>query len=169
MPNLKKIEQVKKLKDKIKKAKSMVFVDYRGLTHKQLEEIRSNLLKVKGELKVNKNTLLKIALQGRSDFEQLTGPTAVLFAYEDEISPLSELASFIKKYKLPKIKLGLFGEKVYSESEVERLSHLPGKMVLLSQLVGGIKSPLSSLVYALNGNLQKLVLVLSEVKNKKSN
>lgn len=166
MPNLKKFEQVKKIQEKVKKAKSMVFVDYKGLTHKQLEEIRKKLLQVKGEFKISKNTLLKIALN-KKELKDLSGPTGVLFAYEDEISPLAEMALFIKKYQLPKIKLGFFNNTFYNETQVTKLSTLPSKTVLLSQLVGQIMSPLSGLVYVLNSNLQKLVLVLNEVKNKK--
>jgi len=175
MPNPKKIAIVSNLKDKIKKAKSLVFVDYKGLTHQQLEELRKNL-KDRGEFEVTKNTLIKIALrpdlvgtQGKPLDLDLAGPTGVLFSYEDEISPLSEMAKFIKKFQLPKIKFGIFGGKIYSETEVIRLSLLPGKEVLLSQVVGGIKTPLNGLVYCLNGNLEKLVVTLEEIRKKRVN
>lgn len=166
MPNPKKVKTVTNLKEKIKKAKSLVFVDYKDLTHQQLEELRRNLGQ-KAELTITKNTLLKIALD-KKDLD-LTGPTGVIFNYEDEISPLSEMRKFIQKYQLPKIKFGIFDGQLYEEQEVIRLSALPGKEVLLSQVISGIRAPLTSLVYCLNGNLEKLLLILGEIKKKKIN
>lgn len=173
MPNAKKIATVNSLKEKIKKAKSMVLTDYRGLTHKQLEELRSKLKKLQAEFTVTKNTLFLQASDNKdlkeSYPETFSGPTATLFANDNEIEPLKELAKFAKIFNLPKIKLGIFGDNIYSEDEVIRLSKIPSREVLLAQVAFSMKAPITGLVYTLNGNLQKLVLVLEEVRKKKSN
>ena len=62
MATQKKIDTVTLLTDKISRAKAMVFVDYRGLKHKQMEELRKNLKKVEAEFTVAKNRLMKRAL-----------------------------------------------------------------------------------------------------------
>lgn len=161
MANAKNIAIVTSLKEKLSKAKSVVLADYRGLTHKQAEELHKAVKKAGGEFLVAKNSLLKIA-----GGWQLKDPTAVLLAYEDELAPLKELAKTIKFLGLPKIKFGFIGQKQYSDTEIDAISKLPAKEVLQAQLVSRFSSPLYGLAYSLNYNLQKLVFVLKAVSIK---
>ncbi|OGG00066.1 50S ribosomal protein L10, partial [Candidatus Gottesmanbacteria bacterium RBG_13_37_7] len=85
-----KIESVRKLSEKLEKAKSFFLTDYRGLTHKEMETLRKALKKEKAEFMVVKNRLMKIALskcsnetmiqcykEAKKQFEDtLTNPTA---------------------------------------------------------------------------------------------
>lgn len=160
MPKAKNISVVSELKDRVAKAKSIVVTDYRGLTHKQAENLHRNVKKAGGEYLVVKNSLLRIA----SDGIESTGPTAVLFAYDDEITPLKELAKFIKTTTLPKIKFSFMSGVRYDDKQTETLSKLPGKLELQTMLVGRLSSPMYGLLYSLNGNLNKLVYVLSQIK-----
>lgn len=166
----KKEKIVAELSEKVQKAKAMVFANYQGMTHKQIEELKKALSKTDAELAVTKNTLLKIALEnGKLKMENgaLEAPTATLFAYSDAILPLKELAKTIKSLKLPVIKFGIFEGKVLSVDEVLKLSTLPSREVLLAQLVGGLKSPIFGLHRSLNWNLQKLVLTLNAISKTK--
>ncbi len=168
MATQRKIDSVQELTEKMSKAKSIVFADYRGLTHKQLEELRKALRKVQAEFVIAKNTLILKALavkeQKITSSDLLTGPTATLFSYSDEVSGLKEMVKFAKTLSLPKIKFGFLGAQELTEAQVTNLSKLPGKDILLAQLVGQMKSPLYGLHRALNWNLQKFVLVLSAIK-----
>lgn len=161
MPNVKNTTIVEALREKLSRAKSVVLADYRGLTHKQSEELHRAVKKAGGEFVVAKNSLLKIA-----GGYQTTGPTAALLAYEDELAPLKELAKTIKTLGLPKIKLGFIGKTQYADTEIEAISKLPAKEVLQAQVVSRLSGPLYGLTYSLNSNLQKLVLVLEGVKNR---
>ena len=163
MASAKNIAIVASLKDKLSKAKSVVLTDYRGLTHKQSEELHRAVKKVGGEFVVAKNSLLRI-----SGGYQATGPTGALIAYEDELAPLKELFKTIKALGLPKIKSGTIGGVVYDEADVTRIAKLPNQDVLRGQLVGQLNSPIYGFVYSLNYNLQKLVLVLSKVEGLKA-
>ncbi len=172
MPNQRKIDIVKNISDKLARAKSLVFTDYRGLTHKQLEGLKKALKKAEAEFLVIKNTLLTKAMF-QSGFtndlspntnHQIDGPTAVLFSYADEIAPLKILAKAIKSFSLPHIKLGFWANKELSVADVNRLITLPTKDALLGQLAAQMKSPLYGLHRALSWNTQKLVLVLSQIK-----
>lgn len=160
MPKQKNIQVVSDLSEKLQKAKSVVVTDYQGLTHKQAEELHKSVKSVGGEYLVVKNSLLKIA----SGKINSTGPTAILLAYEDEITPLKELAKFSKSSGIPKIKAGFFGEVAYDSAQTETLSKLPGKQELQGQLVARLSSPIYGLLYSLNGNLQKLAIVLSKIE-----
>jgi large subunit ribosomal protein L10 len=166
MKREKKIATVNELKEKFSRAKSFVLADYRGLTHLQMEEIKKGLKPNQAEFLVTKNTLLKIAL-GREDIAPyLAGPTAALFSYGEEISPLSLVGKFIKTFGLPKIKVGVIGEKVLSSEEILQLAALPSREILLATLLARLKSPLNGLNYSLAWNLQKLVLVLKRIEEK---
>ena len=166
----KKIETVGQFEEKIKRAKALVLADYRGLTHKQLETLKKALKQAEAELVVTKNTLLKLALASNDQgltTKDLTGPTATLFAYGDVIAPLRELARTIKTLKIPTIKFAILDKDILDAEAVLRLATLPSREVLLAQLVGGLKSPIFGLHRALNWNIQKLVMTLKAVEEKK--
>ena len=147
----------------------MYFVEYTGLTHKQLEEARAELIAANAEMAVIKNTLMNIALTEKSidAKEKLTGQMATLFSYEDPIATAKVLASFIKKYGLPKITFGIFNGEIVDEGTITKLSKLPSREILVGKLLGLLNSPISGLVYVLNGNITKLALVLKEIEKKK--
>jgi len=161
MATQKKIDTVSLLADKISRAKAMVFVDYRGLKHKQMEELRKTLRKLKGEFIIAKNRLMMRAL-GKEVI--LSDTTATLFSYDDEISPLKELLKYFKTAGVGKTKGGILGSQILTDAEVTRLAALPTRTALLGQLVGQLNAPIQGLHYALQWNLKKLVYVLNVVK-----
>ena len=168
-PSKKNIEVLAEVQEKVNRATAMYFVDYQGLTHKQLEEARRELRKNGAEMSVVKNTLMNIALQEKSvDVkEKLQGAHATLFAYEDAAKAAKVLATFYKKYQLPTIKFGVLGNKIITDSEINKIALLPSREVLLGKLVGGMKSPITGFVYQLKGTLQKFVLTLKAIEEKK--
>lgn len=167
MPKQKNIDLATELKDKVSRAKGVIITDYRGLTHKQSEELHRAVKKADGEYIVAKNSLLKIATKDSNfSFEDadLKGTTAALFSYGDEFATLKELFKFAKTSSLPKVKLGFIAGQKYSDSQIEAMSKLPSVEVLQGQVVSRLSGPLYGLMYALNGNLQKLVYVLGNIK-----
>lgn len=170
MATQKKIDTVKKLTDKISSAKSVVFADYTGLTHKQLEELRRNLKKVEAEFVVLKNKLMVRALGDTAESVkgELTHATAALFSYRDEVSGLKELLKFFKTAAMGKTKGGMLSDKAISTQDVLNLSVLPGREVLIARLAGQLNAPIQGLHRALQWNMLKLVYALDAVKGKKS-
>lgn len=164
---------VKKLTDKLGKSKAFFLADYKGLTHQQLETLRKNLKKSEAEFLVTKNTLLNLSLKQQSNETvkslegELKNSTATLFAYGDEIAAIKEVAKFAKNFSLPKIKIGFFDGKVVSTKDFEKLAIIPSRGDLLAILVGRLKFPIYGLHYALNWNLQRLVIALDNIKNSK--
>src|SRR4051812_21827604 len=93
-------ENIVLLTEKFSRAKSVVFADYQGLTMKQLSELRNKLRDQQAEFAVTKNTMLKLSIPSESDSIPTTvleGPTATLFAYDDEISPIKTLVRILKE------------------------------------------------------------------------
>ena len=155
---------------KVSHAKGLVFANYQGLTHQQLENLKKAIRPMQAELIVAKNTLLlralgdKVTDETKPHFEQ---PTAALFLGEDVIEPLKELAKLIKEFGLPALKFGIIDGKNVSGDDIIKLSKLPPLPVLQAQLLGQMMSPIQGLHRALRWNLQNFVITLKAIENKK--
>jgi large subunit ribosomal protein L10 len=169
MATQRKIDAVLDLTSKLSKAKSVILADYRGLKHKQMEELRKLLRKTNSEFVVAKNRLFLRALgvKAASLQDALQNTTAILFSYADEVAPLRELVKFFKAAGFGKLKAGLLGTQPLTEDDLTRLSALPGREVLLGRLAGQLNAPIQGLHYALQWNLRKFVYALEAVKNSK--
>jgi len=144
--------------------------DYKGLSVNKIQELRKRLLNTESELQVTKNTLLKISLEknGIKPTQEIEGPTATLFAYGDEITPLKIIIDFAKDNdSFPQLKFGVLAKDLLTIDQLKQLSALPNKQTLLTQFVGLLQSPLSNLVYGLNYHLISFVNVVNNIKNQK--
>ena len=181
MPNQKKIDIVAEISEKIGRAKALVFTNYQGMTHKQLEELKKVLKDFNAELVVTKNTLLKIALKSTANRLQttavdgsqsaesvLSNPTATLFVYDDVIAPLKQIAKTLKLLGFPAIKFGIIENQALTSDQLLKMAFLPPREILLAQVVGGLKSPIYGLHRALLWNIQKLVMTLRAIETKKN-
>ena len=145
-------EEVALICDKIKKAKSVILIDYRGLSVAQDTQMRVDLRKENVEYKVIKNRIMLRALRasGYEGFDEvLQGPTAVAFGYEDAVMPAKILADSAKKFNKMTLKGGVAEGKVLSDKDVIALSKVPSKPVLLGQLLGLLTNPMRSLAVAM--------------------
>ena len=169
MASQKNINSLEEIKAKLEVDQAIFMVDYTGLTHIQLEEFRHELANAKAEAAILKNTLVNIALQEKKidASERLKGPHAVIFANEDPISAAKVILAFNKKYQMPIVKFGIFENEIIDEAKVTQLSTIPPKEILLAKLLGLLNSPITSLVYDLNFNIQKLAQLLSAIEKKK--
>ena len=164
---LKKEEIVAEILDKKAKAKAIVFTNYQGLTHKQIEELKKGIKGAEAEFVVAKNSLLQKAMTDVKELESVEGPTGTIFAYNDVIAPLKEVAKTLKQFSLPTIKFGILDGQILTGEQILKISSLPTKEVLIAQFVGGLKSPLFGFHRALSWNLQKLVMTLNEIQKVK--
>ena len=136
-----------------KDAKSIVLVDYRGLTVAQATELRNTVRSAGGTYKVYKNRLMKIAFEKlgiefpASDYE---GTTAVLFHNTDEVAPAKIALDGSKKYGNLKLKSGFVAGKYYNTAEINTLANIPSRDVLLAQLLGMLTNPMRSLAVAVS-------------------
>jgi len=171
MVNSKKVEIVKEIEDKISKANLILLTDYQGLKVGDLEDLKTQIEKNGAEYKVVKNTLLKRAgdkLMDGGFFDNLSGPTGVLFCYQDEVAPIKNFLAYKKDLgDLLKIKFGLLGKNLLGEKQVLALAKLPGKETLIMQFMGGLNSPLIKLTNVLSWSLNSFALTINQIKEKK--
>ena len=169
MPSAKNVALVSQLQDRIGQAKSVLLADYRGLTVKDMQALRSRVREAGGSFTVAKNTLIKLALK-RPEVEQaLQGPTALILSLGDAIAPIKVLVEFARGHALniPTPKAGLLDDRVLTEQDIKSLAALPSRAQLIAQLLRQLQAPLYGLANVLQGNLRQLVYVLTAVKSKK--
>lgn len=158
------------LKDKITRQKSMVFIDFTGMKVKDIFGLRKKLKAIGGELKVAKKTLMSLAFK-KTDFdpEKLEGEIALIFGYQDEISPAKIAYQTSQENKSLKILGGFLENKFIDGEKVIELAKLPTKDELLGRLVGTISAPISGFVNVLQGNIRGLVQALNQISKTKVN
>lgn len=149
MPTAEKAQTIEQAKEWYSKASGVVFTDYRGLKVKELQALRRDLRKKGAELHVLKNTLFRLAAGEDSanlPAEFHNGTTAFAFVFENEPEVAKSILEYAKTSKKLVVKGGFFGGKSLTAKEVEQLSELPPKEVLIAQVIGAIAAPLTTLV-----------------------
>ena len=160
---------VEEIKNKIQSAKSIAFVDYRGLTASEDTKLRKTFREAGADYKVYKNRLMIKALEqlGITGCEKfLEGTTAVAFSNADEVSAPRIIVDTIKDTKKMEIKFGILNGSVVDSKAVEALAKLPSKEVLIAQLLGMLKAPATNLARVLNAPTQGLAVALNAVAQK---
>ncbi|MFN4220437.1 MAG: 50S ribosomal protein L10 [bacterium] len=179
--NAEKERKLKEVKD-ILNSKLVIFSLYQkpGVNLKAWDFVKYNMEieEVGGDIRVTKNSLLKIALEELNYKElspKIRGAIVVNYTKEDPIAlakKLNELINGFRKEKnikedIPEILFGIFEGKVISKEEIKTLAQLPSREVLLSQLAGTLKAPVSKLASTLNAIILKLLWALQALKEKK--
>jgi large subunit ribosomal protein L10 len=165
-----KAEQVELLTEKLKKAKVAVLTDYRGLTVKQMQDLRGKLRTGNVEYRVVKNTLARRAADaaGYKDLEsELKGPVAIAFGYDDLSLPPRLINEFVRTTRLKlEVVGGVVEGRVFNRDQIKQLADLPSREVLLAQLLGTLQSPVAQLVGIMQTPVQQLIGVLNAYKTK---
>lgn len=158
-------ELVKNLAQKIKDAKSVVFVDYKGLKVKNITDLKKELKNNKSDFKVVKKTLISRALKNaglKLDVTDMEGQVALVVS-GDETSGARVIYNFGKGNKNLKILKGMLDAKEMNMEEMETLAKIPSKEELLGKLVGTINAPVSGFVNVLAGNIRGLVQAIKGI------
>ena len=170
MERQKKEKVVEELGSKLRELKYLFLAEYSGMTVAQITRLRKELRNVDTEFTVIKNSLLKIAAKG-TKAEQLQdkfeGPNAIISIYKDPISAARVVAGIAKEVPSLKLKAGYLGERPITAEDILKLATMPSREALLGRLVGVLKGQPARLVYALSGNLNKLVYVLDAIRIQK--
>jgi len=168
MANAEKTAAIAEIADKFRESGAAVLTEYRGLTVKQLSELRSSL-RGHATYAVVKNTLTEIAAKeaGISAFDgQLQGPTAIAFVTGDPVEAAKGLRDFAKAHPLLVIKAGVLDGKALSPEEITKLADLESREVLLAKLAGAMKGSLNKAVYLFAAPLAQTARVVDALRAK---
>jgi len=165
----KKQKIIEQLQQKIKKLKSVVFLNIAGLKVKDLTELRKEMKRKNCELKVVKKTLGTIAFQREGmdvNLKQLEGEVALGFGYSDEVLPFKIIYEFSKDNENIKILGGIIEKKgkIFGKEEALKVAKLPSKKELLGKIIATFQNPPTQFVFVLKENMRRFIWVLSQIK-----
>jgi large subunit ribosomal protein L10 len=170
VPTEEKARTIDELTQTLRDSKSIVLLDYRGLNVTDITALRRELGQQKVEFHVAKNTLLRIAAQ-RAEVEVTeeltTGPTAMAFGGDDEISPARLLTAYARRNRTVAVKGGMIAGRAFSAEEIARIAELPGRERLLANIAGGLQAPLAQTVGVLQAPLREIAGLAQALLEKK--
>lgn len=159
---------VAELAGEFRESNGAVLTEYRGLTVKQLQELRRSLGE-NARYAVAKNTLTKLAAK-QADIELpeelLAGPTAIAFITGDVVEAAKGLRDFAKENKTLVIKGGFLDGKVLQPDEIKKLADLESREVLLAKLAGGMKASIAGAAGLFNAPLAQTARLLAALQAK---
>jgi large subunit ribosomal protein L10 len=137
---------VAELAEEFRGSSAVVLTEYRGLTVRQLTDLRRSL-GVSASYAVVKNTLTKIAakeagIEGIED--QLVGPSAIAFVKGDPVDAAKGLRDFARANPVLVIKGGVLEGKLLTADEIRKLADLESREVLLARMAGAMKASLAN-------------------------
>lgn len=149
---------VEEIKEKFDGAKSAILVDYRGLNVEETTELRKNFRESGVEYKVYKNNLVKLAIKD-TDFEplsqDLTGPNAIAFSYDDPVTPAKIIKDFSKKHEALELKTGVVEGMYFAQEKILEIATIPSRDELIAKLLGSLQAPVSNFVYLLSNIIEE--------------
>ena len=170
MPTEAKQATVAELRQELANARTLIVSEYRGLSVREIAEIRRALQKQDVRYRVIKNRLMRIAAAdtlGEALDPLLTGPTAIAFG-TDEAGTAKAVLDATRPYnKIVRITGAILGNQAIDADAVTRLAALPTREVLLAKLAGGMQAPVGTLAGLFAAPLRNLGYALAQVAEQK--
>jgi large subunit ribosomal protein L10 len=168
LPTAAKVAEVAALRDRLKRSQSAVLAEFHALSVADMTALRRRVAQAGGEVKVVKNTLFELAVRdsGVDGLEAaLAGPTVVVFAYDDPVAPVKAASEFAQEHRDQwRVKAGVLEGRAIAAAEVEALSRLPAREVLLAQVAGVLAAPATRLARVLAEPLAQVGRAIAAVE-----
>jgi large subunit ribosomal protein L10 len=159
---------VAEIADELRGSTAVVLTEYRGLSVRQLTELR-RALGGNASYSVVKNTLTKLAAKeaGIEGIDKhLVGPSAIAFVKGDPVDAAKGLRDFARLHPVLVIKAGVLEGKLLSPDEIRRLADLESREVLLAKMAGAMKASLVNAVSLFNAPLAKTAQLVDALRQK---
>jgi large subunit ribosomal protein L10 len=163
-------KMVNRVKDGVDNNSSVFLLNYTRVTSNQLSGLRKDLRRVGAHMHVARNTITHLALKElkHEDVAQnLDGQTAIVWSNADSVEVSKLLVKFAEAFDGVVLRGGLLDKRILKNTDVKRLSDLPSREVLLSQLLAIIQAPVTQLLGALNAKTQDVLSILKQLSEKK--
>ena len=145
---------VQEIKTLLNESEMAVVLDFKGLTIKEMSDLRAKLRSNNGICKVTKNSLMRRAIDGQSNWTDLesllTGTNAFVLIKDDVGSAVKAIQTFQKETNKSETKGALFEGKLLSESEIKEIANLPSKEVLMAKIAGALNAVTSKIAIGIN-------------------
>lgn len=155
------------IQDLLKEAQLAFVIDYKGLTVAEITNLR-NRLRPKGAVcKIAKNTLVRIAVEGDSNWEPMTeflkDTSAFVLVKDDLGGAIKEYQAFQKESKKTTLRGGVMEGQALTEEQIKAITELPTKEELMARLAGAIKAMPTRVAVGINAVPTKLAVGINEV------
>jgi large subunit ribosomal protein L10 len=170
MPTEAKRLAVAALREDLARSQTLIVSEYRGLTVKEIAEIRRSLRKQAITYKVVKNRLMRIAAAetlGGALEPLLEGPTAIAFGADGAVTAKAVLDA-TRPYKQVKVTGGVLGTRAIDAAGVTTLATLPAREVLLAQLAGAFAAPLATTAGLFDAPLREMAGLLAALSDRRA-
>jgi len=145
---------VEGLKNLLDDSEMALVLDYKGLSIKEMSDLRTRLQASSGVCKVTKNTLMRQAIKGKQSWKSLdsllTGTNAFVLVKGDVGSAVKAVQAFQKETQKSETKGGLFEGKLLSQDEIDAIAKLPSKEGLMAQIAGALNSIPTKIAVGIN-------------------
>ncbi|MCL4501106.1 MAG: 50S ribosomal protein L10 [Deltaproteobacteria bacterium] len=163
---------VQDIREKVSRSQIGILTDFKGLKVEEMTKLRRQLQEAQAELKVVKNTLLRRAAADESPIspmlDKFTGPNALTLGYADPVALAKVMTKFAQEKPQLEIKAAVLSGQLLSAKDLEALSKLPSREVLLAQLLGLLNNVPTALVTVLAGVIRNFLNVLVAYRDKKA-
>ena len=169
MPTPQKVERVREIKERLTGSAAALVSDYRGVTVKEITELRAALREAEATFTVVKNTLTKLAASeaGLQELaELLDGPTAITFVQGDVVVAAKRLADAAKRMPALEIKAAVMEGRVLGAEQARALATLESREVLLAKMAGMAKASMSRAAFAFNAVQARFLSLLEAYREK---
>ena len=145
---------VGELKELLAESELALVLDYKGLSIKEMSDLRDRLRAGNAVCKVTKNTLMRRAIDGDSAWSNLdsllTGTNAFVLIKGDVGAGVKAVQAFQRETKKSETKGGLFEGKLLSQDEIKAIADLPSKEQLMAQIAGAINAVATKVAVGIN-------------------
>jgi len=170
MPTEAKQAAVAALRQQLQANPTLIVSEYRGLTVREIQEIRRSLRRQDVTYRVIKNRLMKIAAAdtvGSALDALLTGPTAIAFG-NDAGATAKAVIDTMRPYRQVKITGALLGDRTIDADGVTRLASLPNRETLLSQVAGAFAAPMATTAGLFDAPLRDIAGLVAALADKQA-
>jgi large subunit ribosomal protein L10 len=160
---------VAQLAESLDKASIAVVSEYRGIKAAEADDLRRRLRAAKGEFRVAKNTLVRLAIRHtryQTLETHLGGTVGLLLSYADPVEFAKTIGSLRELGERFKVRGGVLEGKPLSAPEISALAALPPREVIFAQLLGLLQAPATRLARLLNEPGSTLARLLDAVGKK---
>lgn len=151
------------------RAKQIMVADHTGINVADLTILRRKIKEARGEFRVTKNTLLRLAVKD-TDLNVLekhfTGPTAIIFGFDDPMVPARIIYSSIKESEKPKFKAYYLDGQVYGVETLKQIAEMPPREVILATLIATVQGPIAKFISMLDAATQEFIGTLDAFAKK---
>jgi large subunit ribosomal protein L10 len=170
LTRVQKQEQIDTLKGMLAPARGLFVMDFTGLSVGEVTELRRRVREAKGNYRVVRNTLARLAVAetNHQALQQLlTGPAAVAYTDQDAVTLAKALAEFAKSHEKLRFRGGLLEGQLLDAQQARQVAALPSKKELVAKLLFLLQSPMRRLVTVLDAPVRGLAVSLHQIAEEK--